>query len=146
MVASGTGVNKMSVDHYAVMALGCRIDASKLMFSKRVYAPSCHHNIHTASDNFCSECGAKVSVNVSVFHNEYNECTDALRGLPVFWYDDDEWAVIASEYITTEMSQKMLSFNTISHPESAQKLKSALEPLNMWNEEQFGIWLITGCS
>lgn len=144
----------MSVCYRAITIIGCEIDTSKLYKEVELfqddhnckgYRELCELGKRTA---FCPDCGAEV-----IFRER--RCT-----LPEYELDEDEPTIGGVEVIRALDGREFLaayhqqngedgSGGASFHPQAtldsfhmAARLRTILEPLDMWDESRFGVWTI----
>jgi hypothetical protein len=138
----------MSATVGALLMLGVRVKRGDLYHKEFV---SIHTDCETVGPGpFCSSCGKHVLENKE-------------ESTPLPGYDEDEKfgdfavqdvqfgresaTVIATvvvekfEYNTTDPLTKVYALNPANIEASREKLQAALEPLGLWHENDFGIWL-----
>lgn len=134
----------MSTTYHAATIVGCKIDRSKIFFNQKVR--QCEHLVPEIIRDikFCPKCGKEMWIKKEVSIPEYDEDKEALCGFRTFFSDEDDCVFVAGEYIETDNNIytpiEMLSTDTY---EIRKRLKTALEPFDLWDERQFGIWLVT---
>ena len=118
--------------------IGMKIDADKLYTEE--FKDSCDCDIDRENNTFCPQCGTRVKkVSVRTPIPEYVEY-ESIGEFEIHDDDQNSFAIIPGTYhsggeYTTE---KMDIADDID--QQKQKMKDFLEPLGMWNEEDFGIW------
>lgn len=139
----------MSVDYYQHLIIGCKIDINKIKIPERVRNCDCDiQNIDTIK--YCPECGRAAWVDSWKAIEGYDE-TDypaTFLNMPLV-YDTDEancWVAIQKQDLKDDISSS-IKFKNIEDIEALKKeIKSKLEPIGLWNEEDFGIWAIQNIS
>jgi DNA-directed RNA polymerase subunit RPC12/RpoP len=141
----------MSTTYHAAAIVGCKIDGSKIFFNKEVRAckhliPSQTPGLPPENAKFCSECGKKVWSKVSTSIPQYDEEEETLCGFRVFYDENDDCVFVAGEY--TEIPNELEALPEMLDAGAAgdtvrRNLKATLKPLGLWDEKQFGIWLVT---
>lgn len=148
------GDKNMSDTYNAAAIIGCRIPKSKVFVGKPVRG--CDHDLPQpyaiSEEKFCNKCGKPLWVTLHEAIPEYDYDQETLCGLRVFGYEDDY-----DDFIYVSGPGAVSEYNS-SYPEPIEKIsKGSIEPAaeeiesvlfqhGLWDETQFGIWLIVWCS
>ena len=134
----------MSTDH-AVVVIGCKVDKSQVFMTKDMRV--CEHQLQVEGAKFCSECGKRAWKTTTTAIEEFDDrgCETTLSGLLVFDDYSSDFILVAGESINFDDSSKdnaaMLRTNLVDV--AKRRVKAALGPLGLWDDDQFGIWLMT---
>lgn len=137
-------------DHNSIAIVGIRLDYDSLYTVTKVR--TFEHN-YPQSSNYCYVTGKKLWTDLRKPVVGYDEVNQKLSGFKVEFSSDRGDAFICIAVATTteyykggkgnSMSQAILN---ASLDQQKQKLKEALLPLGLWNEEEFGLWAVRGRS
>ncbi len=131
----------MSTTYHAAAIIGCRIPRSKIFLKKKIR--TCEHTLSEGNPKFCQECGKRIHLTIDSAIDEYNSDNNTIGGLGVFGNNFSDQVLLAADAAVVDCEEwisDMISINPSSHNRLKQKIKSILEPLDLWDEEQFGVW------
>lgn len=138
----------MSTTHHAAVIVGCRIPYSELFVKSRVRI--CSHRIPGESldvnlsfDKFCTECGNKLWKTVKEPIAQYDQTGETLCGFRVFaWSVDRDYAYVSDLFSEvdnkSDVEPEPITLDNMSFVKD--RIKSLLEAIGLWNENEFGIW------
>jgi len=132
----------MSMTHHAAAIVGCKVDETKIFFKDSVR--SCEHQLpldHNAI--FCPACGRKLWKQKDVTIPQYDYHDGSISGFRVIRDYYEDVAYIAGELTEIDNCERIpqLGINTDDCNAIRSRLKLTLEPLGLWNEKEFGIWV-----
>lgn len=132
----------MRVTHHAAVIVGCRVDKSEIFFEEEVR--SCEHRILEGNAKFCPYCGKELWIQIDKSIPQYNENEKTLCGFRVFHNKYDDFVFVAGEFteIDNYSDTPLEMLDAAACVVVQRKLKFALRPLHLWNEKQFGIWVV----
>lgn len=136
----------MGVYYTACTVVGIEIPQSACYTRSQTRDRGCEHPLPDGSnDPFCSRCGEKTWVESVVTEplSLYDEDNGTFAGLDVIQdqYHDDARRFFVGTATTMDMQggfPEMLPPGVVE--ETRQRLKAVLEPLDLWDEDKFGIW------
>ena len=129
----------MSVSYYSYAVIGCEVEIEKATVTKRYnHIPS--HKV-LPEDFFCRECGEMVKEEVKV----NVELEDKLGVLELVWSTDQEKAFI-SYFIKVDDNMQFRFMDISNTLQMKEDIEKVLEPLEMWDEEKFGLYVVQYCS
>jgi hypothetical protein len=140
----------MGVDYSAVALIGVRVDLDNLMPKKKVKA---FPHDYPEETMFCPKTGRKLWDVERVPVDGYDEGKDLFHGFRVHagtnWSDGTHEMFIAFESVRVKDDdgtaiRHLTGVNCIS--EMSKCMQSVLEPLGMWDENEFGLWVVLVCS
>lgn len=143
---------------YAYWILGLRVDYEDIeaLIKKetvQLFERGCAHDI-PKEDKFCKECGSPNMVKVkqpSIYPNEYGESLFEKLGLKKITIGDAQCIFVTTPgylinlgnimqgWVYEEIDISVLGNSEIE--EVRKELKEKLEPLGLWNEKKFKVWL-----
>lgn len=145
----------MSVSYSSYAVIGVKIDPKKLVITEKVRNCSCEvKNIE--KKKFCSSCGKKVFVEEDTYIPQYDDDAHkkdfpfyySLCGFPLIYNTDNIDAFVA--FICCECDDyndnPFSDLSNINIEEVKTKMREKLEPMGLWNEENFGLWAVQYCS
>ena len=155
----------MGADYYSRVALGVRLHdkaisdcIDKYNKDNTTMKRGCSHSV-PENDKFCSECGRPNWVEDVPDLSVYEVMDDIFKGSlgEEFGYryttDQEEYVVVVERFCSSQLDLNYgPTLNCISIPSDEEvkiikaKLMELLEPLGLWDENQFGIWNIGYCS
>lgn len=132
----------------AAAVVGCKIDRSKLFLTEDVRG--CEHDLPqpwaTSEAKFYGQCAKPLWVTIHKPILKYNPNKETLCGLRVFENNFGDDVVVGDIYVEDSsdlmLQPEMIAVHLVNDV-VRNKIKGKLEPLNLWDEEQLGIWLIT---
>lgn len=129
----------MSTTDYAASIIGCRVDRSKIFFKQKTRI--CDHSLPENYPNFCPECGKRTYLMMEVTIDEYDQDHKTLNGLRVFENEYSDQIIIAACSVVLDCDEWISCKLDPAHVSGSRtQLKKILKPLDLWDEEQFGIW------
>jgi len=139
----------MSTTYHAIAIVGCKVDKSKLFTTDLVR--SCEHPIPVGGVKFCPECGKRTYKKTKKPIQDYDTDKETVCGKRVFGhYYDTNFVIIAEQCVAVDNYDgplaKMLPITVTDTTTWENKLRAVLEPLGLWDDEQFGIWTMLYCS
>ena len=143
----------MSCGCYVKVVLGVKIAREKIFVPTTV--PSCECDIENrGAIIFCPKCGKKVGTKIEEvpIPSYVGECEgdddENIGGYGVFWDESHD----SEEAFVGELLRKSddLMYNPLSQqivvPDDPERfkarIKEKLNPLELWNEKEYGIWLV----
>jgi len=129
----------MSVNYYSYAVIGCQIPKEKLYQEKTIRIEH-HHPVHPV-DKYCSICGKELEETIV----EEICIEDKIDELEVVYSTDQEEIFIGFSIGAKDGFEfKFMDIsNTLTMKEDVKK---ELEPLGLWDEEKFGLYVIQCCS
>ncbi len=130
----------MGTDHYAYTVLGVKVPRSKLFIEKQV--PNCPHP--QKQDEFCSLCGKKnkmivVEEPIGIYYEEEGH----LGSFEALTNDNcQNEIIIVFQHVKSTHRGVIVNFSNNLVEEAKKSLKEFLEPLELWEEDKFGIWCV----
>ncbi len=142
----------MGVDYSAKAVIGCRISGSDTKTTKQVRG--CKHSIPTKKVKFCPECGKPAWEEEDVIlpffreavHDDYKDQPKLATDFGFFQSTDNEHFVVGYGLIVSDRDGGIDSMTVPDLEGTKQECKEVLEPLGLWDESQFGLWVICYCS
>ena len=129
----------MSVDYHSYAVIGCQIPKEKLHQEKTIRIE--HHHPVSKGDHYCSICG-------KFLHEKITEeicIEDKIDELEVVYSTDQEEIFIGFSIGAKDGFE--FKFMDISNILTMKEdVKKELEPLDLWDEEKFGLYVIQCCS
>lgn len=151
----------MGVTWRAYAVIGSKIDKSKVFHEDDVRC--CEHALPDKNTKFCPECGAKAWERDWVSLPEFDDgeflcgdhyCQAQLAGLPVVYPgpacslpDGTPISIlVAVAFAQVDEEGEMSQIKGTDLRAAKEKVKAALEPIGLWDEEAFGVWVMLSCS
>lgn len=135
----------MGADYSSAAVIGVKIDQGKLATSKMVKA---FPHDFGPDINFHPKTGKKLWMEKAEYIPQYDEYKGTLAGFRVTFTTDNTTmycGIVASgTHSNCGSEAKRTKLEDIG--EIKAKLKSALEPLGLWDEKSFGLWTVLHCS
>ena len=135
----------MDYDAYPICIVGLRVDPAELQRvlyrEEKQRACSCFDEV--PKSKFCSECGGPIWKNVKIPIEGYEYKNEELFGFKLRCRSSEYWE---PEYISTFITEYcgsrrsgMLNLTGLDIPSMMQRMKTRLEPLGIWYDNNFGI-------
>lgn len=141
----------MSTIYHAHMIVGLRLPFSVLINKEMVR--SCEH-VHpgkTGDAPFCSQCGQKMWVEKGTYRKEFNPVVETLGGIGTIISKYHDFVFVCGMY--TEISHdeegpcvKRFHYTEAREELVKERIKTAMSNLGLWDESEFGQWLVMTCS
>lgn len=132
----------MSVSYYAHAAIGCKVPVEKA--KREVQIRGCTHE--TTNYVFCPYCGRPTwhTYTEWVFPLNDLEEIEVGDGLEAIFSTDKEELIVASLWTEesgydSECSMALLDQSIETYK---SRVQSFLEPLGLWDESLFGLWVV----
>ncbi len=144
----------MRTTYHAAAVVGCRVDRSKVFILEDVRL--CSHPLPSMETqrlrmdvNFCPICGKKLWSKEYKSIPQYDFVDETICGLRVVSNEYNDEVYIAAEVaeIDTHLDYDGKSISPHGIDTTVrERIKAILEPIGLWNEEEFGIWVVMWCS
>lgn len=131
----------MGVDYTAYTIIGSRVSRAALYRLEQRQV--CEHVI-PEQFAYCPECGQQRLVTVKT--PLYDERSETINGLQVILIAETEDAYIAQWYRKTDMYDEPARAFVPNQEHAMKSVQVALEPLGLWDEQQFGLWTVLEAS
>jgi hypothetical protein len=145
----------MGADYTAKAVIGCILDYDKIPIIRKKVKAFKHDIPETSDVKFDAKTGRPLweehSYPAFTF-NEEDRGTETKKinkkGLKIYQGTDGEPTILGFGVSDTYSNGgNTYDFATLPNiPALKEKLKSILEPLNMWNEKEFGLYALLDCS
>jgi len=130
----------MGIDYYAYVILGLPIDEDKLVTGHTETIKAFDHN-YPEYMSYCPKTGKKLWENKYIVENEI-DLDDISEDIESVQDDDKIYAAIFLEYMNLKRDSGSILLEIPNIEEAKQKMRQYLEPLGLWNEEDFGLYLV----
>ncbi len=138
----------MGVDIYSRAIIGQKLNHTKL--NRNTLVNDCGHNPPKTS-KFCPECGQPAWVQRNQPVVDLNEISPDIE--LVYTTDENEVLVaLKDHYVSTGTSRGggddsgRMPLSNDAVEKSRKKLREILEPYDLWDEKEFGLWAVQSCS
>ena len=131
----------MSITYTAVVVVGCKIPKDRVTFDKDVRGCNCIIPVEIVIEDmsFCPNCGKKIWITKTICSVEYNQefGYNTLFGLRVFQqeYKDHVFVSGLDTYKDSDRLDANVSLSLVK-----ARVQEILEPHDLWDEKEFGIW------
>lgn len=138
----------MGADWSAISVIGCRVSTDKLYVTTT--KKTCEHPFNK-SFAFCPVCGKPATTASEEPQSFFDEGKEKIQDFDVLFIDNGDdpptYAVIGALIATNgDYEEPLLTPLPNDVGETKERLRQALEPLGLWDTDQFGLWTILGCS
>jgi len=130
----------MGIDYYAYVILGLPIDEDKLVTGHTETIKAFDHN-YPEYMSYCPKTGKKLWEDKYIVENEI-DLDDISEDIESVQDDDKIYAAIFLEYMNLKRDSGSILLEIPNIEEAKQKMRQYLEPLGLWNEEDFGLYLV----
>ncbi len=134
----------MATEISTYYVIGCEVDPSKISTKSMVRNCECSYDVKE-NMSFCPKCGRKAWLpDGSKYIDGYDISNDTFCGFRVLYTNDKkntEKCWIADEVNRIEGDTKIFS-SALDLSFCKEKLKKVLEPVGLWDEAKFGIWIV----
>lgn len=136
----------MSFDAYAYTIIGLKVEKDKIykMSKKRL----CEHQIPEDA-NFCHVCGQKAykeAEEIIPLGKAGNICGFGIISihnyLPSYFLVEKYVECSGDGWNAAKQDRRQCKMGSFDLEEIKQRMKKALEPHGLWDEENFGIWCV----
>jgi len=130
----------MSVSYYSYAVLGCEVPVAKLY--RTVVKRHEEHAVPLGA-KYCPTCGklAVIEYSISIFDEE----TEQIGQFPIIWSTGRKRAFIGLTASGSDYREsKCIKVKSLS--ELKEQLQNSLRPLDLWNENKFGLYAVQYCS
>jgi len=141
----------MSTTYHAHVIVGLRLPISAIITKGMVRGCEHVHPGKTADAPFCSTCGKKMWEEETDYRKEYNPCEETLGGIGVVLSQYREFVFVCGMHCETKLDGDKDGCKRFNHTEAREKLvkeriETAMSNLGLWNEEEFGTWVVMTAS
>ncbi len=143
----------MSTTYNTAAVIGCKVPRTKIWIRKETR--SCRHVVVDDNANFCPECGKKLWKTTDHCISQYDDYEGhfcyyrTIDGYRVFGTKEDDFVIIAAQFIKTDLysgPQVMQIACPQDIPFIQKSFKKRLQQLDLWDENEFGIWVVMWCT
>jgi len=141
----------MSTTYHAHAIVGLRIPISALITKEKVRGCEHVHPGKTADAPFCSTCGKKMWEEETDYRKEYDPCEETLGGIGVVISQYRDFVFVCGMHCETKLDGDENGFKRFNHTSVREELvreriKTAMSSLGLWDEKEFGKWVVMTAS
>lgn len=135
----------MSVRYIAIAAIACRIPTKKARV--RTHKKGCHHPVISEMAEYCSTCGMPRWMPSMEWKIKFDDNRITLDGqLKIIIVPDDMYIYAAHSEVSNYNEPNKIDIDKVDIRYYRSRIKDVLLPLDLWDEEQFGVWAILDVS
>lgn len=141
----------MSTTYHAHVIVGFRLPFSAIMTTKKRRS-CCHSHTGKAADApYCSQCGKEMWVEETSYRKEFNPGATTLGGIGIVRSQYDDFVFVCGMHCETKLDGDNDGCKRFHHTGALEELvkeriKTAMSNLGLWDEREFGTWLVMTCS
>jgi len=143
----------MSVSYSSMAVMGVRVHEDDLCPVKKEKVRGCEHPIKSCDEKYCSECGAPAWKNISseedIEKRENILMDEMFEDLYAYHDSHDGYFYLGKVMSQADDYSARVLFSPLDNPKmlaAMESVKEVLEPMKLWNEDQFGLWHVFKCS
>lgn len=146
----------MGADYYSMTVIGLKVPKDNIMNEIELLINRCSCNPQTPNSNtsikYCQHCGNLLNKSIKVekplfdeFNEDYLNEENTICSWPIT-YDTDAHNFYVCIYNSGHVEREKRSNIPCLSERIISKFKTDMKSVNLWDEEQFGLWTITYCS
>ncbi len=137
----------MSTTYHAHAIVGLRLPYSALLVKEMVRSCGHVHPGKTSDAPYCSHCGKEMWTEETRFREEFDAWDQRLGGIRVLISQYNDFVFVCGMHCGTKLDGDEDGFKRFNHTEAREKLikeriKIAMSNLGLWDENEFGKWLV----
>lgn len=141
----------MSTTYYAHAIVGLKLPFSALMNKEMVRGCDHVHPGKTSDAEYCDRCGKKMWIKKKKFRKEFNSWASTFMGIGVVLSQYDKFVFVCGMHCETKLDGDEDGFKRFNHTSAREELvkeqiKTAMSSLGLWDEKEFGKWVIMTAS